>query len=85
MLEVDWAEAAVKDLEKLDKPIAQRILTKISWFSNNFEGVIPEPLGSKFKGAFKLRIGDWRVIYTLENEAIVIQFIGHRKEIYNIK
>ena len=85
MLEVDWAEAAVKDLDKLDKPIAQRILTKISWFSNNLEGVVPEPLGSKFKGTFKLRIGDWRVIYTLENEVMVIQLIGHRKEIYNIK
>jgi mRNA-degrading endonuclease RelE of RelBE toxin-antitoxin system len=31
---------------------------------------------------FKLRVGDWRVVYTTEGDIIVIQAIGHRKEIY---
>jgi len=85
LVKVEWTEAAIKDLQKLDKPIAQRILTKVAWVSNNFERVVPEPLIGKFEGTFKLRIGDWRVVYTLEGKTIVIQFIGHRREIYNIK
>ena len=85
MVKIEWTEAATKDLAKLDKPIARRVLRKITWFSNNFESLVPEPLGGEFRGAFKLRVGDWRVVYTVESETIVIQFVGHRREIYRIK
>jgi mRNA interferase RelE/StbE len=34
-------------------------------------------------GLFKLRIGDWRVIYTVEKDTVVIRAVGHRKEIYS--
>jgi len=85
LVKVDWTEAATRDLEKLDKPVARRILARITWFSNNFGRVIPEPLAGGFRGKFKLRIGDWRVVYTVEGKTIVVQFIGHRREIYKIK
>jgi len=84
LADIEWNEDAVKDLTKLDKQVAQRILKKIHWLSENFEKVTPEPLIGQFKGTFKLRIGDWRVIYTIESDTLVIQFIGHRKDIYSM-
>jgi len=81
LVKIEWTEDAVKDLEKLDKSIAKRILKKINWLFNNFERIVPEPLAGEFKGAFKLRIGDWRVIYTVDEEVLIIQFVGHRKDI----
>lgn len=84
MAKIEWNEDAIKDLAKLDKPVAQRILKKIDWLSDNFEKVTPEPLIGQFKGTFKLRIGDWRVVYTIEGQTLVIQFIGHRRNIYSI-
>jgi len=56
----------------------------IDWLSDNFEKVTPEPLIGQFKGTFKLRIGDWRVVCTIEGQTLVIQFIGHRRNIYSI-
>ena len=85
MISIEWTESAIEDIKKLDKQISQRVLTRITWFSTNFERVIPEPLTGDFKGAFKLRIGDWRVIYTVEGKTILIQFIGHRRDIYKTK
>ena len=85
MVKIEWTEGAIKDLEKLDKPIAQRILRRLAWLSKNFQGIVPEPLSGEFKGTFKLRIGEWRVVYTVEGDTIVIQFIGHRRGIYKIK
>ena len=82
MVKIYWTEDAIKDLERLDKPVEQRVLRKISWLSNNFERITPEPLSGEFKGTFKLRIGDWRVVYTVEGQTLVIQFIAHRREIY---
>ena len=82
MAKIEWTEAAARDLEKLDTPIARRILKKLTWFSNNFQSVVPEPLSGGFQGTFKLRIGDWRAVYTLESDTIVIQSISHRSDIY---
>ena len=85
MVKVEWTEKVITDLERLDKPIAQRILGKITWLVSNFERIALEPLTINFKGAFKLRVGDWRVVCTIESKTIVIQFIGHRREIYKIR
>jgi mRNA interferase RelE/StbE len=85
LVKIEWTERAIKDLEKLDKPIARRILRRLTWFSKNFLTVVPEPLSGELKGTFKLRIGDWRAVYTAEGKTIVIQFIAHRSEIYRIK
>ncbi|MBI5328360.1 MAG: type II toxin-antitoxin system RelE/ParE family toxin [Deltaproteobacteria bacterium] len=82
MPNVEWTKDALDDLQRLDKPVGRRILNKITWLSQHFNNITPEPLSGELSGAFKLRVGDWRVIYTVEKEVIVIQAIGHRREIY---
>jgi len=81
---VEFLPIAIKELKKLDKIISQRILDKIHWIANNFEIITPEILSANLKRMFKLRVGDWRVIYTVNQKAkiITIHLIGHRKEIY---
>jgi mRNA-degrading endonuclease RelE of RelBE toxin-antitoxin system len=34
---------------------------------------------------FKLCIGNWRAVYAIEGKTIVIQFVGHRGEIYKTR
>jgi len=41
LVKVEWTEGAIKDLEKLDKAVAQRILRRFDWFSSNFEKPCP--------------------------------------------
>jgi len=85
LVDIKWTEGATKDLERLDRPVARRILKKLAWFSKNFQSIVPEPLSGQLRGTFKFRIGDWRAVYTLEGRTIVIQFIGHRSYIYQVK
>jgi mRNA interferase RelE/StbE len=82
---IEWTQGAVEDLERLDKAIGRRILRRLTWFSRNFQSIVPEPLSGKLKGTFKLRIGDWRAVYTVEGDIIVIQFISHRSDIYRTR
>jgi mRNA interferase RelE/StbE len=84
LAKIEWGEGAVRDLEKLDKQVRRRILRKLGWFAENFNRILPEPLGGEFKGVYKLRVGGWRVIYTLEGDTIVIQGVGHRREVYKL-
>lgn len=85
MVKLEWTSKAIDDLNKLDSLIVQRILRKVTWFADNFEKITPEPLTGDLKGMFKLRIGDWRVVYHMEGTSTVIHFVGHRKEIYENK
>ena len=41
-----------------------------------------EPLRYSMKGYRKLRVGDFRIIYKIEKQFVVILKIGHRKEVY---
>lgn len=83
MPEIVWTQSALSDLEKIDPLVARRIVNKTTWLVRNYENVTPEPLTKELKGLFKFRVGDWRVVYFVENnDTIVIQFIGHRSKIY---
>ena len=42
-----------------------------------------DPLKRSLSGYRKLRVGDYRVIYKVDNQTIIILKIGHRKEVYN--
>jgi mRNA interferase RelE/StbE len=46
--------------------------------------LIPERLQGRFKGLFKLRVGDYRIIYELDDprRLIVVHLVGHRRDIY---
>ncbi len=84
MYQVEYRPEADNDLSQLDKPIRERIIERVHWLAKNFEEIRPEVLGGKYKGLYKLRVGDWRVIYEIKHsqKIIVVYTIGHRKEIY---
>lgn len=75
---------ALEDLSRLDKTIADRVLKKIDRLSQNFENFTPMSLKGKFEGVYKLRAGDWRILYTFDpnKKLITIHLIRHRREVY---
>ena len=88
MYEVEFRPEAEADLARLSKSIAQRILKKLRWLAENFESVNPEQLTGQWKGLYKLRVGDYRVIYTFDivsRKVIIIHLIKHRREVYKSK
>jgi mRNA interferase RelE/StbE len=84
MYHVSFTPDAEADLGSLDKSIAQRILKKLRWLVENFDVITPEPLTGDWQGVFKLRVGDYRALYTYNKakEEIVVHFVKHRREVY---
>ena len=82
--QVEFLSEAEADLARLDSAVRERIFQKIRWLAENFEIITPAPLLGEFKGYFKLRIGDYRAIYSVNPRAklILVHLIGHRREIY---
>ena len=81
---VEFTETAEDDLASLERTLAQRALGKIRWLAENFESLTPEPLTAQWSGMYKLRVGDYRVLYTFDDSftSITLHFIRHRREVY---
>ena len=77
-------QAATRDLERLDKPLARRIAERINWLAANLDDLRPEPFTGDLAGFYKFRVGDYRVVYEIlyAENVIVIHQINHRREIY---
>jgi mRNA interferase RelE/StbE len=84
MYQVEFRPRAAQDFDDLDELVADRLLKKLRWLAVNFESVKPEPLTGAFSGLFKLRVGDYRIIYQPDRErkVLTVRLVGHRREIY---
>ena len=83
MHQIVFTTSAAKSMEKLDRQIAQRITNAINKLASNPR----PPKCKKMVGvdSWRIRIGDWRVIYHIDDGVlkILIVRIGHRREIYD--
>ena len=77
-----FARTAERELAKLSSEMQLRVARAIRALEDN-----PAPASAKrLKGRheFRLRVGDYRVLYVLEHESqvLTISAIGHRREVY---
>lgn len=80
---VEITHDALRALAKLDKPVRRRVQAAIDAL-----GEQPRPPGvvalQGLRGAYRIRVGDYRVIYTVDDGRLVVLVIdlSHRREIY---
>lgn len=84
---IEYDASARKDLSRLDKQIARRIVTFLHDRVAPLEDPrsIGQPLqGSEFSGLWRYRVGDYRLICEIQESRIVVLVlhVGHRREIY---
>ena len=87
MYNVIFTPNAEADLGRLNAREAQRVLKKLRWLAENFDAISPEALTGRWQGVFKLRVGDYRILYTYDREKleIVVHFVRHRREVYKVR
>lgn len=80
---ITYVPSAAKAIRKLDRSTARRVIGAISELANN-----PRPSGCvQLKGGdgvYRIRVGDYRVIYDIQDDVLVILVlkVGHRREVY---
>jgi mRNA interferase RelE/StbE len=81
---IEYLESVVEeDIPTLSKEVRSRIRAAIEQKLTSHPVEFGKPLRYSFKGARRLRVGDWRVIYTIEPpDVVLIVKIGHRREVY---
>ncbi len=80
---IDIKKRAERFIVKLPRPEKERVLKAIYKLPEGED--IKQLKGNKNKGLFRLRVGDYRIIYSVDNGKLIIYVIdaGNRGEIYN--
>lgn len=73
---------ASHDLFSLDYNLQKRIISKVKFFCDQDNPMYFAKALNNCNWRFRFRIWDYRVIFTLEENKIIILMIWHRKEIY---
>ena len=80
---IEWKNSAYKELQKLPHPIVLKVVAAVSELSNEpFPHGVKKLVGSEF--SYRLRVGDYRVVYEVIQDRLVIEIVRvrHRKDVY---
>ena len=78
--EIRFKPRARKDLKALDKREAGRIVEKIEAMREDLAGDVKKL--TNFTPEYRLRVGDYRVLFALEDNEIIVYRVRHRKDVY---
>jgi mRNA interferase RelE/StbE len=62
--------------ERLKKAISERLMTEPTLYG--------KPLRATLKGYWKLRVGDYRVVFGIEGADLIIYAVSHRRKVYQL-
>ena len=79
--EVELKPRAIRDLKSIDRTMARRITEKIAHMKQDLAGDVKRLTDSTPE--FRLRVGDYRVLFETEGNKVIIYRIRHRKDVYS--
>lgn len=80
MFEVIIMPKAIKDLEDMPKSDGKRMYDKLMTLQHGLTGDVKKL--NQFAPAYRLRSGDWRALFDLKNQSIIVHRILNRREAY---
>lgn len=82
MTEFCLTSHALKQLKKLPKDIQKRIIKKLDYFCKDNPLEFAEKLTDWHIGTYRFRVGNYRIIFDIEKDSLIVLALGDRKEIY---
>ena len=70
-------------MKKLPKQVQRRIISKLEYFSiQDNPLVFATPIVGNGPGSYRFRIGEYRVVFDVKEDWIIVTVVGHRREVY---
>ena len=84
MYSLELSATARANISRLDPTVAQRVMRRLQRLAQDGESARHVALTGPHAGEFRLRVGDYRALYTIDrvNSRIVVESVGHRSDVY---
>jgi len=79
-VQIAFSATAARQWLKLSADVRRRIDVKLAAFARTGQGDVKRLKG---RAGARLRVGDWRVVFYIEGDTIVVAAVGHRREVYD--
>jgi mRNA interferase RelE/StbE len=79
-MQIAFTVAATRQWLNLSAGVRRRLDAKLSVYARTGQGDVKRLSG---RPGTRLRVGDWRVIFYVEDDTIIVAAVGHRREIYD--
>ncbi|MEK7603029.1 MAG: type II toxin-antitoxin system RelE/ParE family toxin [Patescibacteria group bacterium] len=78
-----YKKPAVKSIQKLPAQIIKRLKVKLEYFASQEDPLaFAKALTKPADAQYRFRVGNYRVLFDIEKDTIVILLVQHRKDIY---
>jgi mRNA interferase RelE/StbE len=77
---IEFSQHAARDLKSLSPEIARRVMKKIMSLQAGLTGDIKRM--TNFRPAYRRRVGDYRVLFDIDGDTIIVYRVRHRREAY---
>jgi mRNA interferase RelE/StbE len=77
---LDIRPSAKRDFDRLSPDVAKRIVRKLESLRNNLGGDVKRLVS--YSIGYRLRVGDWRVLFDVQGPLIIVRAVRHRSEAY---
>ncbi len=85
--QIEFKPTAVKDIKKLPLAVRKRIAAKLDFYRQQ-----PDPLvhatkltGFSKGGDYRFRVGQYRIVFDVSGNKIMVLYVEHRREVYGRK
>jgi mRNA interferase RelE/StbE len=79
-VQIAFTGAATRQWLNLSVGVRRRLDAKLMAFAQTGQGDVKRLKG---RAGARLRVGDWRIIFYVERDTVVVAAVGHRREIYD--
>ncbi len=73
-----------KEIAALDKTVKERLKSAIRTRLTTNPSLYGKPLRATLKGYWKLRVGDYRIVFSINSNEVIVYAICHRKDVYGV-
>jgi mRNA interferase RelE/StbE len=78
--EIEFKPRSLKDCKNIPRPELERIFVKIENMADDLKGNVKRL--TNYSPEYRLRVGDYRILFETEKDKIIIYRIRHRKDAY---
>ncbi|MBA2593194.1 MAG: type II toxin-antitoxin system RelE/ParE family toxin [Pseudomonadota bacterium] len=78
--DLSFKPRSVRDLKRLPAEVRRRIIQKVEEMTEDLAGDVKQL--TNFSLEYRLRVGDYRILFEIEDDTIVVYRVRHRREAY---